>query len=206
MPRGMLQVATGDGTVGAALAGDHVTFAGSARVAGTVAAACAQRLVPFALELALAPVHVVFADADLDAAVAAIARALGSRVLVERPAHDELVARLEAALEALTVGPAHEDPDVGPQIDGELVRPAVVAGGEPPGATSSPWRRSTRRRRGGAARRRPARPGARRCGRATLRAGTVSRRRSTRGTCPSTRTRRTRRPAESRIPTCGRRP
>ena len=135
VPRGMLQVATGDGAVGAALAGDpavdHVTFSGSARAAGAVAQACARRLVPCELELALAPLHVVCADADLGRAVAAIIRALGSCVLVERAALDDVVARLEAGLEGLTVGPAHEQPDVGPRIDGELVRPAVVHGGEP---------------------------------------------------------------------------
>jgi aldehyde dehydrogenase (NAD+) len=137
VPRGMLQVATGDGAVGAALTADpgvdHVTFAGSARAAAAVGEACARRLVPCELELATSPVHVVFADADLELTVAAIVRSLGSRVLVERPLHETLVARLEAALERLTVGPAHEDPDVGPLISGELVRPAIVGGGEPRG-------------------------------------------------------------------------
>jgi aldehyde dehydrogenase (NAD+)/betaine-aldehyde dehydrogenase len=133
VPRGMLQVATGDGGVAAALAADpgvdHVTFAGSPRVASELAAICARRLAPFELELAVSPVHIVFADADLEQAVAAIARTLGARVFVEGSAHDDLVARLEPALAALKLGPAPENPDVGPAITGEFAHPTVVREG-----------------------------------------------------------------------------
>ncbi len=122
VPRGMLQVATGGDAAGAALvehAGvDHVTFAGSAASSAAVAAACARRLAPLALEPAGGPVAVLFADADLERAVKALLCELraGPRVLVERALHDEAIERLEAAVRALTVRPAIEDPDVGPLI------------------------------------------------------------------------------------------
>jgi aldehyde dehydrogenase (NAD+) len=130
VPRGMLQVATGDGTVGAALVAHpgvaHVTFVGSAANGARVAEACARRLAPLELELGGKSPNVVFADADLELAVPAIVRALiqnagqscsaGSRLLVERAVHDEVVSRIAAAFEALTIGPGIEDPDLGPLI------------------------------------------------------------------------------------------
>jgi aldehyde dehydrogenase (NAD+) len=130
VPRGFVQVATGHGPVGAALAEhpgvDHVTFVGSAATGALVAAACARRLAPLELELGGKSPNVVFADADLDAATPAIVRALlqnagqscsaGSRLLVERAVHDELLARVKEAFEAVSIGPGPEDPDLGPLI------------------------------------------------------------------------------------------
>ena len=76
VPRGMIQIATGDGATGAALAEhegvDHVTFVGSAATGARVAEACARRLAPIELELGGKSPNVVFADADLDKAVPAI--------------------------------------------------------------------------------------------------------------------------------------
>jgi aldehyde dehydrogenase (NAD+)/betaine-aldehyde dehydrogenase len=140
VPRGMIQVATGDGAAGAALAAhpgvDHVTFVGSAATGTRVAEACARRLAPLELELAGRSSDVVFADADLGAAVPAIVRALvrnagrsgsaGSRLLAERAIHDELAARVAAALEALTLGPGPEDPDLGPLISERRLERALA--------------------------------------------------------------------------------
>ena len=130
VPRGMLLVATGDGATGAALAEhadvDHVTFVGSAATGARVAEACAKRLAPIELELGGKSPNVVFADADLDKAVPAIVNALiqnagqscsaGSRLLVEHAIYDETIARVVKALEAVTIGPGAEDPDLGPLI------------------------------------------------------------------------------------------
>jgi aldehyde dehydrogenase (NAD+) len=130
VPRGMIQIATGDGTTGAALAEhpgvDHVTFVGSARAGANVAAACARRLAPIELELGGKSPNVVFADADLARAVPQIVGALiqnagqscsaGSRLLVERSAYDEVVSRVEDALRRVTIGPGAEDKDLGPLI------------------------------------------------------------------------------------------
>jgi aldehyde dehydrogenase (NAD+)/betaine-aldehyde dehydrogenase len=130
VPRGMIQVATGHGTTGAALAAhervDHVTFVGSAATGARVAEACAKRLAPIELELGGKSPNVVFADADLDKAVPAIVNALiqnagqscsaGSRLLVEQTVYEETIARVVTALQAVTIGPGTEDKDLGPLI------------------------------------------------------------------------------------------
>jgi aldehyde dehydrogenase (NAD+)/betaine-aldehyde dehydrogenase len=155
VPRGMIQVATGAGDVGADLVAhpgvDHVTFVGSAATGARVAEACARRLAPLELELGGKSPNVVFADADLGAAVPAIVRALvqnagqscsaGSRLLVERAIYDDVVARVGAAFDALTLGPGIDDHDVGPLISaGQLARvesmlegATIAAGGGSPG-------------------------------------------------------------------------
>ena len=130
VPRGMIQVATGDGATGAALAEhpgvDHVTFVGSAATGAKVAEACARRLVPLELELGGKSPNVVFADADLAKAIPAIVAALiqnagqscsaGTRLLVERAAFDEVVERVAVALDQVTIGPGIEDKQLGPLI------------------------------------------------------------------------------------------
>src|SRR3954454_1131354 len=129
-PRGMILVATGAGDVGAALVAhpgvDHVTFVGSAATGTAVAEACGRRLAPLQLELGGKSPNVVFADADLDAAVPAVVKALiqnagqscsaGSRLLVERAVYPERIDRVGAALGRLEIGPGIEDPDLGPLI------------------------------------------------------------------------------------------
>lgn len=130
VPAGMLQVLTGHGAVGAALVADehvaHVTFVGSAATGRLVGRACAERLVPVELELGGKSPSVVFADADLEAAVPVIVRALvqnagqscsaGTRVLVEASVERELLDALAAALEGQSIGPGVEDADLGPLI------------------------------------------------------------------------------------------
>jgi aldehyde dehydrogenase (NAD+)/betaine-aldehyde dehydrogenase len=155
VPRGMIHVATGAGDVGAALVAhpgvDHVTFVGSAATGTKVAEACARRLAPLELELGGKSPNVVFADADLDAAVPAIVRAVvqnagqscsaGSRLLLERAIYDDVVARVGRAFDALTLGPGIDDPDVGPLISerqlerarGMLDGATIIAGGSSPG-------------------------------------------------------------------------
>jgi aldehyde dehydrogenase (NAD+)/betaine-aldehyde dehydrogenase len=105
---------------------DHVTFVGSAAVGRTVAAQCAERLAPVQLELGGKSPHVVFEDAELDRAAPAMVKALiqnagqswsaGSRLLVHRSRHDELVERLSERLRTVTIGPGLEDPELGPLI------------------------------------------------------------------------------------------
>jgi aldehyde dehydrogenase (NAD+)/betaine-aldehyde dehydrogenase len=130
VPRGMIQVATGAGETGAALVEhadvDHVTFVGSAETGARVAAACARRLAPLELELGGKSPNVVFEDADLDAAVPAIVKALlqnagqscsaGSRLLVHHPIYAETLHRITRAFENVTIGPGAEDRDLGPLI------------------------------------------------------------------------------------------
>lgn len=140
VPRGMIQVATGDGATGAALVAHpgvaHVTFVGSAATGARVAEACARRLVPIELELGGKSPNVVFADADLDKAVPAIVAALiqnagqscsaGTRLLVERPLFETVTERVAAALEAITIAPGIEDKDLGPLISERQLHRALA--------------------------------------------------------------------------------
>src|SRR3954447_19794742 len=151
VPRGLLQVATGAGETGAALAAhpgvDHVTFVGSAATGARVAEACARRLAPLELELGGKSPNLLFADADLDTAAPAVVGALiqnagqscsaGSRLLVERSVYAEAIARVPAALEAVTVGPGPDDPDLGPLISERQLERALgmLAAARADGAT-----------------------------------------------------------------------
>src|SRR5207249_6861042 len=70
--------------------------------------------------------NIVFADADLDLTVQGVANAIfqnagqtcsaGSRLLVERKAHDAIVERLATRAKSMRVGPGVSDPDMGPII------------------------------------------------------------------------------------------
>jgi aldehyde dehydrogenase (NAD+) len=132
LPDGALNVVTGYGTeAGAALARhpgiDHVSFTGSPSVGTLVAQWAAEHHAPVTLELGGKSPQIVFADADLDAALPTLVAAIvqnagqtcsaGSRVLIERAAYGPLVERLAAAFEALRVGPSTSDLDCGPLIN-----------------------------------------------------------------------------------------
>ncbi|WP_398498297.1 aldehyde dehydrogenase family protein, partial [Variovorax sp.] len=86
----------------------------------------AERHCPVTLELGGKSPQILFADANLDAAIPVLINAIvqnagqtcsaGSRVLVERAIYEPLLERLGHAFEALRVGPAAMDLDVGPLI------------------------------------------------------------------------------------------
>lgn len=130
-PTGAINIVTGLGAeAGAALAGhpgvDHVSFTGSVGVGRAIQTAAAANLVPVTLELGGKSPQIVFADADLDRALPFLVNAgiqnagqtcsCGARVLVQRDRLDEVTARMAAAYEALRVGPALADLDLGPII------------------------------------------------------------------------------------------
>jgi len=130
-PAGALNVVTGYGLeAGDALvrhAGiDHISFTGSPPVGTRVAQIAAERHCPVTLELGGKSPQIVFADADLDAAVPAIVNAIiqnagqtcsaGSRVLIERSIYEDLLERLGAVFRTLRAGPAALDLDLGPLI------------------------------------------------------------------------------------------
>jgi len=146
IPAGVLNVVSGLGEVtGAALAShpaiDHLSFTGSVEVGTLVAAAAARNVVPVALELGGKSPNIVFPDADLARAVPTIARSVlqnagqtcsaGSRLLVHRSVHRELVDALASHLRGVRLGPGVDDPDVGPLISArQLVRvESAVASG-----------------------------------------------------------------------------
>lgn len=131
IPPGVLNVVTGYGVeAGAALSAHgglaHLSFTGSPEVGTAVQIAAARNHVPVTLELGGKSPNIVFADADIDKAVEAITAgiiinsgqvcAAGSRVLIERPIYEEVVARLQDRFSKLRVGNATEDLDLGPLI------------------------------------------------------------------------------------------
>jgi acyl-CoA reductase-like NAD-dependent aldehyde dehydrogenase len=131
LPPGVLNVLPGLGPeAGAALAShpgiNQLTFTGSVEVGIAVAKMAADNVVPVVMELGGKSPNIVFADADMDATVQGVANAIfqnagqtcsaGSRLLVQRQAHDELVARLAERAKAMRVGPGVSDPDMGPII------------------------------------------------------------------------------------------
>ena len=130
-PAGAINIVTGYGhEVGDALARhpgiDHVSFTGSPKVGTLIQQVAAERHCPVTLELGGKSPQIIFADADLDAAVPMVINAIvqnagqtcsaGSRVLIEQTLYEPLLERLGKAFENLRVGPAAMDLDVGPLI------------------------------------------------------------------------------------------
>ncbi|MET7399678.1 aldehyde dehydrogenase family protein [Dactylosporangium sp. NPDC005572] len=118
VPDGVFNVLTGDGRVGAALVEhpgvDKVSFTGSTAVGRLVGASAAQRFARVTLELGGKSANIVFADADLDAAVTTALRAsfghsgqmctAGSRLLVQRSVLGEFAQRFARAAAQVRVG------------------------------------------------------------------------------------------------------
>ncbi|MEO0937447.1 MAG: aldehyde dehydrogenase family protein [Pseudomonadota bacterium] len=131
LPDGALNVVPGTGPIaGATLAAhkgvQHISFTGSVRTGSLVQQAAGANVVPVTLELGGKSPQLVFDDADLDAALPFLVNAgiqnagqtcsASSRILVQKRLYAEVVARMAAAYEALTVGPALDDLRVGPLI------------------------------------------------------------------------------------------
>jgi aldehyde dehydrogenase (NAD+) len=131
LPDGALNVVPGLGEeAGAALSTHpgvrHISFTGSVAVGRLIQIAAARNTVPVTLELGGKSPQIVFADADLDAALPFLVNAgiqnagqtcsAASRILVQRPVYDAVRARMAERYRALRVGPALADPDVGPVI------------------------------------------------------------------------------------------
>lgn len=133
-PEGVMNIVCGVGEdCGAALAGhpdiNHVAFTGSVPSGITVARLAAGNVVPAVLELGGKSANIVFADCDIDLAVAGVLKGIftnagqvccsGSRLVVQESIKDEFVGRLVAAAEAMSVGPGINNPDMGPLITKE---------------------------------------------------------------------------------------
>jgi aldehyde dehydrogenase (NAD+) len=131
IPAGVLNVVPGIGVeAGAALSAHpgvaQIGFVGSTVVGAQVAHAAAERVVPVTLELGGKSAHLVFPDADLDAAAAAITKGIlqnagqtcsaGSRLVVHHDVHDALLERLVATFNRVRLGPGATDPDLGPLV------------------------------------------------------------------------------------------
>ncbi|MEY4678610.1 MAG: hypothetical protein RLZZ276_259 [Pseudomonadota bacterium] len=131
-PAGALNVVTGYGEeAGAALSAhpgiDHVSFTGSPQTGALVQAAAARTNKPVTMELGGKSPQLVFADADLDAALPFLVNAIiqnagqtcsaGSRLLVQRPVYERVLDAVASRFRALRVGASDMDLDVGPVIN-----------------------------------------------------------------------------------------
>ncbi|WP_228492349.1 aldehyde dehydrogenase family protein, partial [Pseudomonas aeruginosa] len=151
LPAGAVNIFSESGSEGARRLIDAaevpvISFTGSSATGRAISAAGARHLKRFGLELGGKTPHLVFDDADLDAALPVLEKSLtvfagqfcmtGSRLLVQRGVAERLRERLAQRLENLRVGPA-ADPrsDMGPLIDKanverveRAVRQAIAAG------------------------------------------------------------------------------
>lgn len=131
-PPGAINVVPGLGEeAGAALGAhpgvDHLSFTGSPEVGTLVQQAAARNNVPVTMELGGKSPQIVFADADLDAALPFITGAIiqnagqtcsaGSRLLIEHAAFDRVAEKVAERFKALRVGPWDMDLDCGPLIN-----------------------------------------------------------------------------------------
>jgi aspartate-semialdehyde dehydrogenase len=135
-PGGVLNVVTGDAAtvVGAWTADPRVrvlSFTGSTEIGRLLYGQSAGTVKRLVLELGGHAPFLVFADADLDRAVAEAVKAkfatsgqdcLGAnRFLIERPVYGDFCRRFAEATAALTVGRGADDPDIGPLINAKAV-------------------------------------------------------------------------------------
>ena len=82
---------------------------------------------PVTLELGGKSPQILFADADLEQALPVVVNAIvqnagqtcaaGSRVLIDRAIHAQVIALLKERFEALSTGPGLQGPDCGPLIN-----------------------------------------------------------------------------------------
>ncbi len=138
LPPGVINVITGDGAgAGEAILQhpgvDLIAFTGSTAVGRHIAAEAGRQLKKVNLELGGIDPFIVFADADLDVAVKAVAWARllnagqvctsSKRIYLEKPIAAEFTRRLVEYVKTLVVGdPLKGDTDVGPLIDAGAVK------------------------------------------------------------------------------------
>ncbi len=131
VPKGAVNILCGYGhDAGAALAAhpdiDHIVFTGSVETGKSVLRAAAERVIPCVMELGGKSGGIIYEDADLEQAAFSAARGIfthagqicsaGSRLIVHRSIHDDVVARIVKLAAARSVGPGVEGCDMGPLI------------------------------------------------------------------------------------------
>ncbi len=136
LPKGVVNIVTGDGDTGAALVDakvDKIAFTGSTDVGRIIRKATAGTGKKLTLELGGKSPFIVFADADIDAAVEGVVDAIwfnqgqvccaGSRILADEAIAGALTAKLDARLATLRVGdPLDKSTDIG-----AIVHPVQLA-------------------------------------------------------------------------------
>jgi aldehyde dehydrogenase (NAD+) len=130
-PEGAINMVTGYGhEAGAALSShpdiDFISFIGSNETGVHIQTAAARNHIGCTLELGGKSAQIVFADADLDAALPVLVNAIvqhagqtcsaGSRLLVERSAYGRIVERVAERFSQVRVGTPEMDLDLGPVV------------------------------------------------------------------------------------------
>jgi aldehyde dehydrogenase (NAD+) len=151
LPKGVVNILTGDGSTGAALVGhpdvNKVAFTGSTAVGRQIARTVAGTDKKLTLELGGKGANIVFDDAPIDQAVEGVVGGIyfnqgqvccaGSRLLVQESVADELLDSLKRRLATLRVGdPLDKNTDIGAINSAEqLARiTELAASGEAEGA------------------------------------------------------------------------
>ncbi|MPT46954.1 MAG: aldehyde dehydrogenase family protein [Sphingobium sp.] len=131
VPEGVINIVTGHGDAGAALAAhpdvDKIAFTGSTGVGEKILHAAAATMKRVTVELGGKSPNIIFADADLDKAVPAAAMAVfansgqicsaGTRLFVQSSIHDEFMERLAAFTRTIRVGdPLAPETQIGPVV------------------------------------------------------------------------------------------
>jgi aldehyde dehydrogenase (NAD+) len=132
VPPGVVNILTGDGRVGEAIVNhpgiDKLAFTGSTEVGRLIRRATAGSGKKLSLELGGKSPFIVFADADLDAAVEGVVDSIwfnqgevccaGSRLLVAEAVEARFIAKLKVRMENLLVGaPMDKSTDIGALVD-----------------------------------------------------------------------------------------
>ncbi len=130
-PEGVFNIVAGTGIeAGAALSAhkdvDFIAFTGSPLTGTIIQQAAATNNRAVTMELGGKSAQIIFADADLDAALPVVVNALilnsgqvcsaGTRVLIEQSIYDEFTKKLAEKFSKLTAGPHDANLDLGPLI------------------------------------------------------------------------------------------
>ncbi|EIE49972.1 aldehyde dehydrogenase [Salipiger aestuarii] len=130
-PPGALNIVTGRGDVAGKALSEHrgidfISFTGSPEVGVMIQTAAARNFIGCTLELGGKSPQILFEDADLDAAIPVVVKALiqnggqtcsaGTRALVHRSLWDGVVARLKTAFEGIEASASDESAVLGPLI------------------------------------------------------------------------------------------
>lgn len=133
-PPGVINIVTGlGGEAGAALANhpglDFISFTGSPETGTLIQQAAAQNHIGCTLELGGKSPQVIFADADMAAALPMLINAIiqnggqtcsaGSRILIQQSAYDALVPALVERFEKIAIGRHDDDRDMGAMINAQ---------------------------------------------------------------------------------------
>lgn len=162
LPAGLVNVLPGKGSVAGNALVQHpaigkVTFTGSTEVGQQIGRMAADRLITASLELGGKSALVAFGDSSPEIVAAVVFQAMysnqgetctaPSRLLVERPIYDEVIALVQAKVEAARVGdPLDPATEIGPLISADQrssVHDYVLAGVEDGGTLLSGGGQST---------------------------------------------------------------